>query len=353
MTVNYDPENHLGVIFRIHGSVISSVLPWCLFNAVMACVVWFLRSRGVANPTFDGGLGYQYIAVLVSFFVVSNVNTAYSRFWEARGYLGKALFGVTKLGIRVAVFTGMDTSDKAGKWRKIIAVRLSRLLQFTMHVISKDRAAVVNTKTSKRGESDALMNELQTMATEAFGGEELEYDIDVPTLCFALEAAIKRNDEYLEKPLHINEQMDLLGKVNMFLDAYDGLIKNSTTPRPFPAVQMGRTLLLIWILSLPFALGGKTQDDAKSLLELIFLVFLVTYGFVGLMMAEIEMHDPYGDDANDLEVKKYTRIILEDIEMMLGDKANYSIGFSFDKDLDRMSQNAKSAAAAKEYGAVV
>lgn len=34
-------------------------------------------------------------------------------FWEARGYLGKVLFSVTKLGIRVAVYTGMDGSDKS------------------------------------------------------------------------------------------------------------------------------------------------------------------------------------------------------------------------------------------------
>lgn len=64
-------------------------------------------------------------------------------------------------------------------------------------------------------------------------------DADVATLTFAVDAAIRSHADFLDNPLHMPEQMDLLGKVNSFLDAYDGLIKNSTTPRPFPIVQMG------------------------------------------------------------------------------------------------------------------
>lgn len=338
MTVNYDADDHLGVIFRIHGSVLPSVLPWCFFNAAIACLIWFLRSYDIVNATFDGGLGYQYISVLVSFFVVSNVNTAYNRFWEARGFLGHAIFAVTKLVLRVAVYSGKEKHEKAVMWRKVIGVRLSRILRFAMYTIQKDRITVLNKKVGKMEGGD-LHEEVQLMSREALN-EELDYDVDISQLAFAVEAAVRSHADFLDGPLHINEQMDLLGKVNSFLDAYDGLIKNALTPRPFPTVQMGRTLLIAWVLSLPFALAGKIEDDLVGLFALLFIVFLVTYGFMGLTAAEIELHDPYGDDANDLEVKKYTGLALENIGLYLYEGADFSRGFNFQADMDFKTPNA-------------
>ena len=73
-------------------------------------------------------------------------------------------------------------------------------------------------------------------------------------------------------------------------------------------------LTLIWILFLPFAIA----KHATSLLECNILVFIVTYGFMGLTQAEIEMHDPLGNDQNDIETERYTQIVVMDIENYLG-----------------------------------
>jgi predicted membrane chloride channel (bestrophin family) len=54
------------------------------------------------------------------------------------------------------------------------------------------------------------------------------------------------------------------------------------------------------------------------MLECIIIVFLVTYGFMGLTLAELELHDPLGDDANDLEISRYTALTVQDIENSLG-----------------------------------
>lgn len=60
----------------------------------------------------------------------------------------------------------------------------------------------------------------------------------------------------------------------------------------------------------------NTHKD--ELYEAMFLVFLVTYGFMGLTLAEIEMHDPLGNDDNDLETERYCKLIKCDIETLLG-----------------------------------
>lgn len=368
MTVNYDARDHLGIIFRIHGSVLPQVLPWCAWNVAVSCLIRFLRLTGTCNLTFKGGLGYSYISVLVSFFVVSNVNTAYSRLWEARTWLGKGLYAITQLAVMVALFSGKETHEKAKLWRKILRIRIASLLKVTMFIIQHNRASVINARRKKMGwykhhmyksssveitgidpVGKVLIKETTFDAARAHPGGQ-----HVMTYFFAVDAAIRSHADFLESPLLIAEQMDLLGKTSIFMDAYSELLKNSTTPRSFATVQMGRTLLLVWILSLPFALGGTTPDSTAGWFEQVFLILLVTYGFVGLMFAEIEMHDPLGSDANDLETDKYTAVVLETVEEYLREDADHSAGFDFQPEIlyNQSSPFSPSTGLQKSYNAV-
>ena len=77
-----------------------------------------------------------------------------------------------------------------------------------------------------------------------------------------------------------------------------------STPYPFPFVQMLRTILFFYVLTLPFAL----VNDIEQLLPFLFTVFLITYGFIGLELISIEMDDPFGDDPNDFNVDALARV---------------------------------------------
>ena len=50
----------------------------------------------------------------------------------------------------------------------------------------------------------------------------------------------QRNGMYLEKRMHCNEELKLLGFVSDFITAFHGLKKLITAPFPFPLVQMTR-----------------------------------------------------------------------------------------------------------------
>lgn len=67
---------------------------------------------------------------------------------------------------------------------------------------------------------------------------------------------------------------------------------------------MTRTFLIIWVFTLPMALA----NDIDKLTPLIFVIFFLTYGFVGLELICIEMDDPYGDDPNDFNVQALTEV---------------------------------------------
>ena len=86
----------------------------------VTCIVWVLFENDIANLTFKGGMGYQYLTVLASFFVVSNVNTTYSRYWEARGYLGKLMTAATSIASRGALYSANEKHESAVRWRTIV-----------------------------------------------------------------------------------------------------------------------------------------------------------------------------------------------------------------------------------------
>jgi ion channel-forming bestrophin family protein len=70
-----------------------------------------------------------------------------------------------------------------------------------------------------------------------------------------------------------------------------------TTPIPFPMVQMSRTFIFFYIFTLPSALLTASSTPGADLVVL----FIVTYGFIGLELISIELDDPFGDDAIDFD----------------------------------------------------
>lgn len=70
-------------------------------------------------------------------------------------------------------------------------------------------------------------------------------------------------------------------------------------PVPFPLIQMARTLLFLYVFTVPFVM----LSDNSSNVAHCFTVFLLTYGFVGLEMVAIELDNPFGHDPNDFNNK--------------------------------------------------
>jgi predicted membrane chloride channel (bestrophin family) len=67
---------------------------------------------------------------------------------------------------------------------------------------------------------------------------------------------------------------------------------------------MTRTFLFIWVFTLPFVLS----NDIDNVYDLVFVIFFLTYGFLGIELISIEMDDPYGDDPNDFDVVSLVQV---------------------------------------------
>ena len=110
------------------------------------------------------------------------------------------------------------------------------------------------------------------------------------------------------------------------MSAYHGLVKLITTPFPFPLVQMTRTALFVWVFSLPFALMSNREGIFAYL-----LIFFVTYGFIGLEFVSIELDDPFGTDANDINATELANVVLEDMFICIHDIDGKSAAMSLRK----------------------
>jgi len=63
---------------------------------------------------------------------------------------------------------------------------------------------------------------------------------------------------------------------------------------------MTKAFLLIWTLTLPFAINKTITSPSLLALNAV-LIALITYGFVGLEFVAMELADCFGDDPSDLD----------------------------------------------------
>ena len=103
---------------------------------------------------------------------------------------------------------------------------------------------------------------------------------------------------------------------------YGGLHRLVTVELPFPLLQMARTLLFTWVFTIPFVLERymglvrplceRNVEHCKMDFEAGLIgaqlspcfTFFMTYSFIGLEFTAVELDDPFGDDANDIDVER-------------------------------------------------
>jgi predicted membrane chloride channel (bestrophin family) len=145
----------------------------------------------------------------------------------------------------------------------------------------------------------------------------LEEAFRAPTaLAFSLRREIlkQRDGTWLTngafEELDFDEEIAMLEMVDEFLKAFHGLARLVSTKFPFPLVQMNKTFLLVWTFTLPCAL---CHDDFNQPFLVMFLVFLTTFGFLGLEFVSMDLADMFGDDPCDFDNLGYAQLCFEDI----------------------------------------
>jgi len=325
----------------MYGSVWPKVLPFCLMNvAIAACIFYMKEGRFKTDLTFSDR-GHTFMSLMVSFLVVSRAQIVYSRYMEARKYLSDAMRSCRELVQHMAILTLYESSKEVREWRYEVAYRTILLLRVLCAAIEfpscKNNAwdipemdeahrrqlmqclvldpEVTETLTTsartvvKQGNMKDLSHGIRSATDENFR---------VPVvMAYQLREAIVKNREIRTGGIfvHVNEELKILQFVSEFNGAYHGLRKLITTPFPFPLVQMARTFLFVWVFTLPFALAG----DIKQPIQVCMIIFVITYGFIGLEYVSMELDDPFGNDPNDFDDLSMSQMVFEDIYITINE----------------------------------
>ena len=329
MTILYDSKDHFSVIFSITGTVWSSVLPLCIINTCITFLVFTLMDFDIVDVTFSGD-AHSIMAIMVAFLTVSRVSTAYSRFWEARTCVGKSLQLLNSVALEASAFTKMDVSEGAHEWRVLLGNRLISLLQSAVYVIQRPELTIEmlhNTNKKPSGpeslqikvvssvEDRNFILSQQGTSMNNFSNSFREKNLypDPMNIVAYVHGAISLQSDLLKEPLIIHKEMKLHNYLLSYIQYYHEMAKFCATPYPFPIAQMTRIFLFVWMFTLPFALAHEAEEPISIML----IIFFITYGFFGLEFVSIELDDPFGHDANDIEMDKLTSTIMSNITKYL------------------------------------
>lgn len=309
-TTTYDGSSHITVLFQLYGSVWPNVFPFCIVNILLTALVYYLYNNGIDLSIKE--TGHNFMAIMVSFLVVSRAQIVYGRYMSCMEHLTGLLKSCRELSHHTAVLTIEDMSDGAKKWRREVA---RKTIIFVKKVITAME------QNNRREHSDYVMiEETSHLALKFAHGVRTsqEENFRAPStagleLYNTIIGHRAGGKDTLKKPMQVNEMLKLLGHVEEGLNHFTELETLLVSPYPFPLVQMARTFLFFWVYTLPFALVG----NFKNLVVILICMFFVTYGFIGLEYVSMEMDDPFGDDPNDFDDLHMAQLAFEDIYITL------------------------------------
>ena len=318
MTILYNSEDHLSLIFSFKGTVWIAVLPFCLLTVAISVGIYILGEDfyDVIELTFPKESGFETLTTLLSFLVVSRVTRSYQRMWQARSMMSGCLQNGRDLAVLVATLSAcfpneMDhqsnSNSGAKRWHEDLSNALCAMIDGLTDVMSKEDLTVAcvlgdptitsTTETQRQQKSNIAPPEQKT---------------DPFFLANQVHLLINNHSQYLGRTMEVQREVELHRQISDFSKNYYDLLKYASTPVPFPTTQMAQTILLLWVCLLPAILLYRSDDDPElqpsTVAILSVVAFLGTYGFWGLERVAEELDLPFGDDENDIEIDELAKV---------------------------------------------
>jgi hypothetical protein len=206
----------------------------------------------------------------------------------------------------MVVFTKADQSDSAKQYRNDVAYDVSIMLRLAMAVIDFPETDLPCWEIPELDgkPKEYIMNNLKVADLCRHGSKSGEHiaesnmRVPIQMSCYLRERIYGINSSLESVEIGAWQFGKMFGTIDSFMGGYYGIRKFITTPFPFPLVQMARTFMFVYLETLPFALLDTMEDNVGVHMA---IVFLVTYGFVGLETVSIELDNPFGNDENDFD----------------------------------------------------
>ncbi|QSB25231.1 bestrophin family protein [Flavobacterium sp. CLA17] len=286
--ISYNTKDWFSFIFHFHKSdTVRQLFPVMLAIGVYASVVGYFEviylgldeNHYIKNiPMMHGILGF-----VISMLLVFRTNTAYDRWWEARKLWGALVNNSRNFAIKLSCML-KDENDRKF-FRKFIPAYASVLYKH-----------LNNSETAKQLFDDVDL--------------ELDHHKHKPNQVKRM-MSHKINDLYESKKITGDQLIILNAELVAFTDICGACERIKNTPIPYSYSAFIKKFIFFYIMTLPF---GYSLSLGYYVAPVVVFIF---YVLASLELIAEEIEDPFGDDENDLPIKKISENIKKHVEELI------------------------------------
>jgi putative membrane protein len=280
--IDYDPRSWTSQLFSLRGTVAPRIiLRVLLFGAWAAVVVTF---HSFVLPVEVPSTVHTLLGIALGLLLVFRTNASYDRFWEGRTIWGSIVNDCRNLARASTAFLGRQSG------------RLEPLLAWTV-------AFPYASMHWLRGRTSLGPIEARLPA------EAVDAALKAPHVPLAVAL---RMSTLLDDARRGGELSDYLAatidnNVRLLVDHIGACERIRNTPLPFAYVAHLRRALILYCVTLPFALVNP-----YGWLTVLYTV-LVAYILCGIDDIGVEIENPFGEDYNDLPLDRICATIEHDV----------------------------------------
>lgn len=287
--IEYDAHSWTDHLFDIKGSMVQEIFGRVLLVAGWSLMVvlfhYYVRPVAVASTL------HALVGIALGLLLVIRTNASYDRFWEGRRMWGGIVNESRNLARGAAAFLRHQPAllEPIVLWT--VAFSYS-----SMHALRGSKGLGPIAKRLPRA--------------------EVEETLDAQHVPSAVAQRISNLLADARSEGHISDYVAITidNNVQLLIDYLGACERIHKTPLPFAYVVHLRRALILYCLTLPFALldsfGWSTVIDT----------LLIAYIFFGIEEIGVEIEDPFGEDDNDLPLENICNTIEENLLAVIVDK---------------------------------
>jgi len=281
--IDYSDRSSLGIIFSWTGSTLSQTWIDCvLCMAVSGITLVVMEFTSFDENDWPQTLLHSKKSLLfpVAFLLVFRTGVSYKRFFEGRAHVGNMVRLCRDLARGISTYV-TNQEDPLTQQKALNCVRLIKAYTIAVRLSCR----------KEEGDKHIQLQEFLTMG-EYNNIKAVKKNFPVLILQWLGKAIAE-----FEGQLVFARAMDFMEKqVGELMAAWMGMQKLATTPFPFPYIQLLVTLLYVYVYTNAITLTLQYEYLGPP------VSFLLCYALFGLHTIGSELEDPFGEEANDLDL---------------------------------------------------
>lgn len=286
--ISYNPKIWFTYIFRFHKS--DSFRKLLLFLPVMALYTGIIAYLEIEYFNLKETSHIKNLSVIhttlgfvISLLLAYRINSAYDRWWEGRKLWGALVNNSRNLAIKLSVIL-KDEKDLA-YFRKLIP----------------SYASILN-KHLKDEETSMQLFDHVDLAID----HHKHRPNQIAKMMFQ-----KINDLYITHKISGDQLIILNNEIQSFTDICGACERIKNTPIPYSYSTFIKKFIFFFVLALPF---GYSISLGYYVIPAVCFIF---YVLASIELISEEIEEPFGNDDNDLPIKKIAENIKKHIEEIL------------------------------------